>query len=204
MPVTRSNKVQVPVNSDAYALCSDLSTMADSINAVIRVASQSERDALVKVAGLVVTRTDLGGTIEVCDGTNWFRGQQHAEYTGSTANSANTLWGPGPLTRDASNSINDSFAASPSNDRISVAQAGVYAVSIRYLMSASATGTSWGALVNDANTITWTSADITAGYSSIMVAIPNLYLSAGQNIRSTFISGTGTTLSTRFRVTRLQ
>lgn len=73
MSQVRANKIQVPTNSDAWTnLTTDLATMADSANVVIRVASQAERDALTKVAGLTVVRTDLpGDPIQTCDGTNW-------------------------------------------------------------------------------------------------------------------------------------
>lgn len=72
MPQTRANKVTVPTNSDAWNLTGDLATMADSSNLVIPVASQTERDALTKAAGLTVSRTDLpGAPLQTCDGTGW-------------------------------------------------------------------------------------------------------------------------------------
>lgn len=71
MSQTRPNKAVVPINSDAYNLTADLATMGDSLNVVIKVASQAERDALTLANGLVVSRGDKAGRIEVCDGTNW-------------------------------------------------------------------------------------------------------------------------------------
>jgi hypothetical protein len=73
VPQIRANKIQVPTNPDAFTnLNNDLATMADTANVVIRVASQTERDGLTKVAGLCVVRTDLpGDPIQTCDGTNW-------------------------------------------------------------------------------------------------------------------------------------
>jgi hypothetical protein len=73
MSQTLSNGIVVPTNPDAFSsLTTDLTTMGNSANVVIPVASQAARDALTKKAGLTVSRTDLPGCpIQVCDGTNW-------------------------------------------------------------------------------------------------------------------------------------
>ena len=72
MPTTRQNKSTTPANSDAYNLVPDLNTLADSLNVTIPVSSQTERDALTKSNGLLVTRLDKAGAIEYTDGTNWY------------------------------------------------------------------------------------------------------------------------------------
>lgn len=73
MPQTRPNGAVVPTNPDNFqSWTNDLATLADSLNVVVKVANQSARDALTKTWGLVVSRQDLGGTLEVCDGTSWF------------------------------------------------------------------------------------------------------------------------------------
>ncbi len=72
MPQTRPNKATTPINADVYNLTADLATMADSLNVIIRVASQAERDALVVTAGASVVRTDLAGApMQTWDGTQW-------------------------------------------------------------------------------------------------------------------------------------
>jgi hypothetical protein len=72
MPQTRPNKATTPINADAYNLTADLATMADSLNVIIKVASQSERDALTVTAGTSVARTDLAGApLQTYDGTQW-------------------------------------------------------------------------------------------------------------------------------------
>lgn len=73
MPSVRKNKIQVPLNSDAYNLVPDLTTMADTANVFPKVASASERNGLASPAnGDKVVRTDLpGAPIETYDGTNW-------------------------------------------------------------------------------------------------------------------------------------
>jgi hypothetical protein len=78
MSQTRWNKGKTIVNSDAYNLAGDLATLDDTLNVVVPVASQSERDALVPpqgvYAGMAVARTDLPGIpVQTRDGSgNWF------------------------------------------------------------------------------------------------------------------------------------
>jgi|SRR5690349_5303316 len=73
MPQTRKNKIQVPLNSDAYNLVPDLTTMADTANVFPKVASASERNGLTSpVNGDKVVRTDLpGAPLETYNGTAW-------------------------------------------------------------------------------------------------------------------------------------
>lgn len=129
MPQTRPNKGVVPVNSDAYNLAPDLATMGDSLNVVIRVASQAERDALTKVNGLLVARTDLPGCpIERCDGTNWW-GPSTAEWT-TVANGLNTgtQYNMGVFTA-VSGSTTDSSYAIVTGSGIQVQANGLYILS---------------------------------------------------------------------------
>jgi hypothetical protein len=74
----RANKIQVPTNSDNFTnLTTDLATMADTSNVVVKVASAAEQNALAKSAGLITTRTDLPGSpIQECDGTNFAQQQK--------------------------------------------------------------------------------------------------------------------------------
>ncbi|MDQ5861282.1 MAG: hypothetical protein M3536_03360 [Actinomycetota bacterium] len=156
MPQTRANKITVPVNSDAYNLTTDLAAMADSANVVIRVSSAAERDALVKVAGLCVTRSDLGGLIEVCDGTNWLSSvkRRRAEFTGTSdgTTGAGAAWQFSVLTKDTGNSFNDAFVtASASKSRITFAEAGTYIIHVKVGVTA-APGVSYTSIKNSADT----------------------------------------------------
>jgi hypothetical protein len=81
MPQTRWNKGKTIVNSDAYNLAGDQATQSDTLNVVIPVASQAERDALVPpqgvYAGMAVARTDLPGVpIQTRDGSGVWSTQQ--------------------------------------------------------------------------------------------------------------------------------
>lgn len=208
MPTTRNNGIVVPINSDAYNPTADMATMADSANVVIGVANQAARDAIPSpVAGkTTVARADLGGVIEIWNGTYWSRGIQHAEFTGSTAPTINTAWGPGPLSFDNANSANGGVFTSPANDKIALPGPGLYCIHIRYQTSVNVSGTTWVTIVNDNNTVTYTSADIQAGVASGAVMLPNFYATAAQNIRFIWYSSgtpTGYTLTSRVRIDRL-
>lgn len=84
MPQTRPNLIKVPVNSDAYNLTGDLTTMADSVNAIIPVANAAARDALTKFVGLTVSRQDLGMVLETWDGLAWQSTATHFNVPGVT------------------------------------------------------------------------------------------------------------------------
>lgn len=127
---------------------------------------------------------------------------RYVEYTGSTNPTPGASWGPGALTLDAANSVNySSWVSTPSNDRITLAP-GVYQIFIRYTMSANASGTTFGAITNDGNTVTYTSADIAAGYSTCAAQTP-LLIQTSQNVRFTFSTGATVTLTSRVRVVKL-
>jgi hypothetical protein len=72
MPQTRPNGVVTPINSDAYNLTADLSTMGDSANVIVPVATQAVRDALPTHVGLTVSRNDLpGNPLQTWNGSAW-------------------------------------------------------------------------------------------------------------------------------------
>lgn len=77
MSQVRANGIQVPTNPDNFTnLTTDLATMADTSNVVVKVASSTAQNALAKTAGLITTRTDLPGSpIQTCDGTNFAQQQ---------------------------------------------------------------------------------------------------------------------------------
>jgi hypothetical protein len=127
---------------------------------------------------------------------------RHVELTGSTSPTANTLWGPAALSFDTANSINYSWCTIPSSDRVQLTP-GSYQVFIRYSLSVNSSGTTWGAIVNDGNTVTYTSTDMPAGYATIAVQTP-LLIKTTQNVRFTFITGTsGATLTSRVRILKV-
>lgn len=184
MPQTRPNKVQVPVNSDGYNLTQDLAKLGDTANVVIPVASQAERDALTKAVGLCVTRGDLNGLVEVCDGTNWFSSvkRRHAEFTGTSDGNttAGAAWQFSTLTRDGSNSFNDGFvSASASKSRLTFAEAGVYLIHVKVAATANP-GVSYTSIKNSADT--YVHADNTNGNGTdwgISATAGGVYIAAG-------------------------
>jgi len=204
---TLQNGVPVPTNSDPYNLTADLASAFNAADVVTRVASKAARDALTKKDGMAISRLDLGGQIEVWDAdtSSWSLGIQHAEFTGSTSPTGGAQWGTGPLSLDSAMSRNGGIFTSPANDKISLPGVGLYAVSVRVQLSVNATGTTWVSIVNDANTMTYSSYDIQPGNASGAVSLPNLYVPATQNIRIVFYSttATGYTLTSRIRVSRI-
>jgi len=83
MSQTRYNRVVTITNDETYDLAGHMARMADSINPVIRVANQAERDGLAALApgGVLpipttVARADLLGALEVWDGTRWVTDQR--------------------------------------------------------------------------------------------------------------------------------
>lgn len=209
--VVRWNKTTTPAAGDGWLLTPDIGTALDKANVIVPVASSTERNGLTppggKYTGMTAGRQDLGGLVEVLDSdlTTWTRGIQHAEFTGSTAPTASTSWGTGPLAVDASNSRYGGIFTSPANDKISLPGPGLYSISARVQLSVNATGTTWVALTNDTNTFTYTSFDIQAGNATGMVSLPNFYAPTTQNIRIVYFSNTttGYTLTSRVRVSRV-
>ena len=204
---TLQNGITVPTNSDPYNLTADLAKSFGEASVVIPVASTAVRNALVKKDGMAVARLDLGGVIEIWDAdtSTWSRGIQHAEYTGTTAPTNGALWGTGPLSLDSGMSRNGGIFTSPANDKISLPGVGLYSISVRVQLSVNATGKTWVSIVNDANTMTYSSYDIQPGNASGAVSLPNLYVPATQNIRIVFFSETltGYTLTSRVRISRV-
>ena len=96
MSQTRYNKVVTITNDETYDLAGHMARMADSINPVIRVANQAEREGLAALApgGVLpipttVARADLLGALEVWDGTRWVTDQRtRRKFVAGTATGA--------------------------------------------------------------------------------------------------------------------
>lgn len=74
MPQTQYNGVQTIANSDAYNLANDLAKLGQTINAIVPVTSDAQRNALAPpqgvFAGMTVARTDKPGVpLEILDST---------------------------------------------------------------------------------------------------------------------------------------
>jgi hypothetical protein len=71
VPTTRQNGIETPVGSDAYNLTTGLAKMADTTNAVIICANATARNALTPHEGMIVTRLDRSGALEVYRSGSW-------------------------------------------------------------------------------------------------------------------------------------
>lgn len=145
MAQTLTNGVVVPTNPDNFTnLTNDLATMGNSANVVVKVANQAARDALTKVAGLCVTRADLGGLIEVCDGTNWQSPAKlrRAQYSATGAGSGNVTaggsWGLSALTVVSTPTINNPTSPSMlgSNGALTFNEVGDYTIDFKITCAA--------------------------------------------------------------------
>ena len=211
MPQTRPNKVTVPVNSDAWNLANDLATLGDTANVVIPVANQTERDALTKKLGLAVSRADLNGLIEVCDGTTWRSPTKirHAEWlnNGSFTVNANASWDIGALTASA-NTFNNTFsnATGTLSGQVNITETGVYAIHMRIVPS-SDPGLSHSTLVSSSGT-TYAEAVNQGGTGNGLwewdTYLSNKYIVAGDKIRGTLRTSNATTISASMTITKLQ
>lgn len=71
MPQTRPNGIETLIGSDPYNLPQNLADMADSINHVIPVNTQAERDALPAYDGMIVVRLDRGALTQTYTDGAW-------------------------------------------------------------------------------------------------------------------------------------
>lgn len=207
MPQTRPNKGVAPVNSDAYNLTPDLASLVDSLNVVIPVASQAERDALTKKAGLCVIRTDLFGLpIERCDGTNWWN-TQHSEWTFNQSGvPSGTVWGTNTLTVDSANSTDTTFVTCPGADLLNIRDAGTYAIDLVGIWGTGTTGRAFTQISDSGATNIYARSSASVGENNLSTSLANFRCAANTTIKLatylTFASGT-TTWAGRVRVTRI-
>lgn len=103
MPTTRGNLAQTPINSDTFNLTADLATMADSLEVLVPVASQSAGDTVATSrasAGFAVTDArplfiynTTTKTIQVKDTSGWrdMNGPLGLLYTGSVTTASGAV-----------------------------------------------------------------------------------------------------------------
>lgn len=95
------NKGKAPAGNTGWQLTPDIRAGLESMNVVVPVANKAERDGITpplgKYVGMVVSRADLNGLLEVWDGTRWesgpigFLGEQSNAGATSTGTAQNAL-----------------------------------------------------------------------------------------------------------------
>jgi hypothetical protein len=209
MPQTRPNKGVAPVNSDAYNLTPDLAALIDSLNVVIKVSSQAERDALpssVKTAGCIVVRTDLyGAPLERYDGTVWATVVSHAEWTfASTGIPSATVWGMGTPTLDSASTTDTGITSSGAVDTITLTPPGLYAVTLTGNFGAATTGRGFMQIMDGATTLARGPIPVNEDTGEAILA--SYRITAAKTLKFacyvTLASGT-TTWTGRVRITRI-
>lgn len=204
---TLQNGIPVPTNSDTYNPTKQLEDAFNAADVVIRVPSQSARDALDKRDGMAVARMDLGGKIEVWDEdlNRWSVGIQRTEFTGSVGIQQNVNFGSGALTRDTGQTVYGTAITSPGNDLITLPGPAEYAIHIRFRIDAPAAGQTFFSLRWNDTGFEIDSDDLEVGRAAGSISIPNLYAPANRTLKLFFFTGapTGTTLTTRVRISRV-
>lgn len=136
------------------------------------------------------------------NGTAWV-GPWHSEFTAAASVPANTDWGPGALTIDSTLTHAGSPIVSPANDKITLPFAGVYAISLRVVMSAGSSGVTYMSLKNAAGSTEYVSFDVIAGNGSGTLNMPNFRVTAATDLKFYFRGGTAATWTSRIRVTKI-
>lgn len=211
MSQTRPNKIVTITNDEVYDLATHQARMADSANVVVRVSSQSERDALPAVDGWCVVRLDLPGRpIERYDGAGW-KTFLHVEYTYSTAAGAipnATAWGPGALTLDSGAVTTDASIATISggSDKLNIPTPGLYSVWFGGALGTAITNgsASWFAIKDSTDTVFHAVAPMVEFWGH--ASIPNFRVTAANTVlwfRLKQTSGGTNNSSGRIRITKI-
>lgn len=144
MPQQRSNKVQTPINSDAFNLIPDLATLADTIGSIVVVANQAEGDTVASAraaAGWPVSDSRplyvynlTTRTLQIKATAGWSElspAIKHAEFTSAAVTqSANAGIIFGQYTADSARTFNNTFcsATAATNGMINILETGLYAI----------------------------------------------------------------------------
>jgi hypothetical protein len=214
MSQTLQNGITVPTNPDAFTnLANDLATMGNTANVVIKVANQAGRDALTgKYLGMVVSRADLGGLLEVFDGTNWQSPNKikHAEWknNGAFAVTGNAAWDIGALTIQA-NTTNNTFsnATGTLSGQVNITESGLYALNLR-IAPTSDPGNSNAKLVGPSSVIYAENVNPSGGSGNGLwewdVHKPNQWLNAGDTVRGTLKTTNSCSIAAYLSISKLQ
>ncbi|WP_422389943.1 hypothetical protein [Arthrobacter sp. N1] len=208
-------QILVPANGGAPAVTVNPPLTAAE-GAPIPVRSKSERDALPKWGGLMVQRIDLGWAIELWDGAKWTlpSATPHLSLrvSQSTFSTPNVPWGMGtiaqltngvqPATRQA-----DQFTF-PFNDRVAVAQAGVYTAHyvVDFFGSDGVTpkaSTGWIQISENNTAGQLLGAASFSAVGSISATAAGFYLPAGGIVAVNYQTASGVTANGRFTLTRI-
>lgn len=131
--------------------------------------------------------------------------RQHAEWTFSnTGIPSATVWGVGTVTLDAANSTDTAFTSTPGSDRITIRDAGIYAITLygAWGTATTARGFSQIQLPDGVTSFRYSAA---VGENIVVSALPNLRCAAGTVLTlATYLTCSGTTTwAGRVRITKI-
>lgn len=213
--VTRWNKTKTPAGADGWNLTPDIGTALDSVNPVVPVANQAERDGLTpplgKYVGMAVTRADLGGVVEVWNGTIWQAPVKrlHAEYTGpgittTAASGTNFSGGTGgtAFTVDSAKTFNNDFVQPDVGGRVKILMDGEYALS--GLILPTTVPASYSINITDVTNFTRLASIGGIGYGDKeqSASVPNAYILANTVIEFNITTSNAITMGSRIRISK--
>jgi hypothetical protein len=208
MSTTLDNGTVVPVNSDAYAPTADMATMGNSLGVITNAANATAMNALATFTGRTVRRLDLNGELYWYNGSAWQPQNPHSEWTFAASGIPSaTTWGTGALTNDATPTTDTGFVTTPSNDHLTLRDAGTYSVELSGSFGVATTGRAFYQIAfTNGGTPTSVRSSVSTGEDGGSICIPNLKVTAGAVLTLscflTLASGT-TTWTGRVRVRKV-
>ena len=215
--VTTWNKGKTPATTNGWLLVPDVRAAVESLNVVVPVADQAERDGITPplgtYVGMAVTRADLDGLIEIWDGTEWLSPHKrlHAEYTGpafttTAATGTNFSNGTGgtPFVEVGSKTFNNDFVQPDVGGRLKILTTGVYSLSGIILPTTVPASFSINITDVTASTRLGCIGGVGYGDKEQSTSAPNVYLAANTVIEFNLVTSNAVTLGSRVRVTKIQ
>jgi hypothetical protein len=210
MTYTTGSGVPIPQGTDAFnppAQFKDWGDKAATYENHVVVALDSERLALVAPVLRDGLRCYVSGTgIEWLYLGGWGRflpKQPHIEFTATTSVPSGSSWGVGTVTLDSAASTDTGLATSAANG-VTLASAGIYAISLSGDLTAAATGRSFAGIQIGSRVYALSS--IAPGENLFVASVPNLRATtAGVVVLGTLFQTTGATrtVNTRITVTKI-
>ncbi|MEJ1195085.1 hypothetical protein [Pseudarthrobacter sp. CCNWLW207] len=175
----------------------------------ITIRNATERaEITAPTKGQEILRTDMNqvsafGTVERWNGTGWDH-LGHSEWTFSVAGVPSaTVWGSSTMTNDAANTTDTAFVTTPGTDRLTLRDAGTYAIDVAASFGVTGNGRSFMQLMNGATNV---KRQPNTGEDTGGVSVANYKCAANTTLFFTsyisLASGT-TTWAGRVRVTRI-
>lgn len=213
--ITTWNKGSAPAGTNGWQLTPDVRGGLESMNVIVPVANAAERDGLTpplgKYVGMAVTRADLGGLIEVWNGTIWLSPLKRirAEYTGpaittTAATGTNFSGGTGGtiFAVDSGKTFNNDFVQPDVGGRVKILTDGEYSLS--GIILPTSVPASYSINITDVTAATRLESRGGTGYGDKeqSVSVPNAFILAGTVIEFNIVTSNSITMGSRIRISK--